>query len=368
MGDDMFYKEGYRGHGGGRGNGGGGLYNIQYIEDPPAANQQAVKVRTTYLSEAQLNMSPSSYASALPKDIVAFQEVFADFDDSDSDANDTLSDAICDLKLKGLYLMERNDGKHRMGDLLIGAHTIYEKLKFPNRFGGPITEIGHPTVDAIFETIKANALHKGFYDWLDSIPEIPRLMMISSDPLMRMSMRKDSNISPSMVVAFIKGVKYLDAVSRKSYALELGSPIKRNGKVFDTTEMKTVYSGKGTAIWVAGGSPTTFYAGNHIKGQFHHSSFLAGGAVVCGGEIVAHNGKIRLLSAKTGHYKAQMADLVKAINLLSAAGIQPGSYRVLVWSMGRPVTPCPLASEVLTKSASFESWGNGKVQPKDWNF
>lgn len=151
----------------------------------------------------------------------------------------------------------------------------------------------------------------------------------------------------------------------------------RNGEKFSTDDMQTVHSGKGFAIRVAGGTPATFYAGYPFKGQSHHRSFVAGGGkVVCGGEIVASAGKVKLLSAKTGHYKAKIEDLVNAIKLLDAGGVKSSSYRVLVWAKDAPpispVTPCPLAFVVLVKSAQFVSWATARsslrIGTSGWRF
>ncbi|CAG8478038.1 20083_t:CDS:2 [Gigaspora margarita] len=46
-----------------------------------------------------------------------------------------------------------------------------------------------------------------------------------------------------------------------------------------------------------------FYVGQKIKGHFHHSSFLAGGAIAAAGGIKVQYGKLIELNPKSGHYK-----------------------------------------------------------------
>jgi len=46
-----------------------------------------------------------------------------------------------------------------------------------------------------------------------------------------------------------------------------------------------------------------FYVGQKIKGQFHHSSFLAGGAICAAGGIKVREGKLLEINPKSGHYK-----------------------------------------------------------------
>jgi hypothetical protein len=64
----------------------------------------------------------------------------------------------------------------------------------------------------------------------------------------------------------------------------------------------TVFSGEGWAIFVCSAS-AKLYIGSHIAGEQHHSSFLGGGAVSGAGEIAVVNGRIRLITCKSGHYK-----------------------------------------------------------------
>jgi hypothetical protein len=248
-----------------------------------------------------------------------------------------------------------------------------------NYVGGDASDLGHPAVNSMFNQLQINAQKMTLYKWLDSIPEYPRICMISSHPLMKRRARVSGeivtgNLLPSMVVAFVKGVKYLDGAARRRYELEINGAFSQNGKAFSTDSMRTVHSGMGFAIWVAGGPEGKFYAGNHAKGQFHHSSFLAGGDVVCGGELVVRNGQLKLLTAKTGHYQADMDHFVKAIAMLTASGISPDSYRVLVWDDSSydmaPINPCPFASAILRDPDDYETWkiGGSGLPRAAWDF
>lgn len=79
--------------------------------------------------------------------------------------------------------------------------------------------------------------------------------------------------------------------------------IQRNGIPYNTAHDKTLHSGDGFAIFV--GSPDgDIYAGSHIGNVFHHSSFLADGAVPFAGEIKTNEkGEVTYISSKSGHYK-----------------------------------------------------------------
>lgn len=51
------------------------------------------------------------------------------------------------------------------------------------------------------------------------------------------------------------------------------------------------------------------YAGVHMGGQFHHSSFLSGAPVLAAGMIKVKNGRIVAIHEKNGHYQAQSLHL-----------------------------------------------------------
>ncbi len=250
------------------------------------------------------------------------------------------------LELKDEDLLEKQDKKHRMGDLLAACMKVYEEKK-------------------------GSAGGKGFYDWLDAIPEWERIVMIRDSLALfgarsaRDVSRLDQlNLKPAMVKAFLYGVRYLDRAGRKQYRLSFsGGLAKFQGKPFDTRTMHTVFSGPGVAIWVQ--TPKDhFYVGNHVTGQFHHSSFLSGGGVKCGGEIVASNGVIKAISAKSGHYQPSKDHFANAVRLLGQLGTNLSALQVVVWAdkFKPPVTIA--AVEFLKDTRGWETWGEGKINLK----
>jgi hypothetical protein len=77
--------------------------------------------------------------------------------------------------------------------------------------------------------------------------------------------------------------------------------VKDDDEPVDTREYRSLFSGFGWCIFVY--SPDgTLYVHEHEKGEFHHTSFLGGGAVLAAGEIVVDQGRVVALTAKTGHY------------------------------------------------------------------
>lgn len=117
--------------------------------------------------------------------------------------------------------------------------------------------------------------------------------------------------------------KWLAAPGRKSFWETIGTPeedevsyfrgelgvvrfagnrvVAGDGELYSTRDGSTVESGRGWQIFVV--SPDgTLYIHDHAASEFHHTSFLGGGAVMAAGEIVVDQGVIRCLTAKTGHY------------------------------------------------------------------
>ncbi len=251
--------------------------------------------------------------------------------------------ALQPLALGGAYLREAQDPKHRMGDLLEGCFQVY-KQKNP----------GDPT--------GAN-----FYQWLDAMSDMDRVMMVSnagsagkqSAALMRGT--QSGNIKPSMVKAFMKGVAYLDKAGRKSYLVtfKAGTAYSTSGDTeteLDTTQMSTVFSGKGFGIWVMS-KKGKLYVGNHVKGMLHHSSFLAGAEVICGGEVMARGGKILFLSGKSGHYQPGKENLDCALNLFEVAVNNFDSIKVAAWKDGTESPVYLLAPRTFLWSSNWKTWG-----------
>ncbi len=121
-------------------------------------------------------------------------------------------------------------------------------------------------------------------------------------------------------------VAYLTKEQRLAYQVECisgvkGAYLRQNGAIFDTANHSTSFSGKGSAIYVL--SPEgLLYAGSHRVDYFHHSSFLAGGAVLAAGEIVTNpEGQITMISDKSGHYKPSRKQMLNILRFFHNCGV-----------------------------------------------
>ncbi|CAH1760172.1 5091_t:CDS:2 [Entrophospora sp. SA101] len=73
-----------------------------------------------------------------------------------------------------------------------------------------------------------------------------------------------------------------------------------------------------------------FYVGKKTKGDFHHSSFLAGGAIGAAGGIKVRNGKLLEINPKSGHYKPSQKHFEALVERLRTEGIDVDSDDVRV--------------------------------------
>lgn len=325
--------------------------------------------------QGDLNLPPEQFAAAVPEyqgrgaAPVVYQGAALGYDDDDDDgygmdAEAFMGEAAGDddeeddderwdrivprnLKLQKNYGLERQDTQHRMGAMLGAALKIYQQKKVAGQLGA-----GKPT----------------FFRWLDAMPDRDRAFMIREvlQELGGDKNRPDANLKPSLVKAFIRGVKYLDSVGRRRYELSFDGhgKILQNGSPFSTQELSTVFSGRGFAIWVLS-KKNRFYAASHVKGVFHHSSFMSGEHVKCGGEMVVRDGRLLLLTGKSGHYKPAIENLVYAVRIMRDGGVPLTSFKVGVWQLGIPeAVP---ANDFVNNWSPYESWGQGRVKRKDWD-
>lgn len=96
-------------------------------------------------------------------------------------------------------------------------------------------------------------------------------------------------------------IKYLGPQERKhyEYTVEEGKIVhKQSGDLLHTKKDSE------SAKWIfVMSTAKKLYAGEKKKGLFHHSSFLAGGATLAAGRLVAEHGILKSISPYSGHYR-----------------------------------------------------------------
>ncbi len=126
-----------------------------------------------------------------------------------------------------------------------------------------------------------------------------------------------------------KGVSYLTEQGRQEWEV-----VVRGGLVYwkhrsngtepvhtgDMTVMEAGSTVHGTAIMAIGPDRRIFTA-NHVQARFHHSSFLAGGAVVFAGDWTIDRGRVTCVRPVSGHYMPTPADYAHALLVLKSKGL-----------------------------------------------
>ena len=119
-------------------------------------------------------------------------------------------------------------------------------------------------------------------------------------------------------------VEYLSATERQAYKLEIrdGRVYDATGKLYDTTGGASLHpGGGGRAIFVMDAEGNIFASTEHAVGKFHHSSLMGGEPVAAAGEIRVVNGKVEILSDKSGHYQPSSEFTQQARDVLAKGGV-----------------------------------------------
>ena len=80
---------------------------------------------------------------------------------------------------------------------------------------------------------------------------------------------------------------------------------------------RTFGNGVAAFVWT---EPGEVFIANHMAQEFHHSSFVSGTRVRCGGMLVVENGVVTALSNNSGHYKPRKEHVRNFVWLLQGAG------------------------------------------------
>ncbi|KAH6755128.1 IQ calmodulin-binding motif family protein [Perilla frutescens var. hirtella] len=115
-------------------------------------------------------------------------------------------------------------------------------------------------------------------------------------------------------------INYLGPQEREcyEYIVAEGELIhKQTGDLLDTKEQLS------DSKWIFVMSVSNkLYAGEKKKGMFHHSSFLAGGVTLAAGRLVAERGKLKSVSAYSGHYRPTDESLSIFLTFLQNSGVK----------------------------------------------
>lgn len=186
--------------------------------------------------------------------------------------------------------LEAMDTKHRIGEMLNIFMDEYNRLRPPRRF----------------------------FDWVSSMTSTAKTNIIQT--VLEAKGYKDA-VSPAWVRTFNRGIRHMNASERSSYRIQIKNGLLyQNGTRFDTSKMKTQFSGSGAAIFVQG-ADGTFYSSSHLGGRLRQSSSTSDGLCRSAGEWIVKNGRIDWISGDSEFYKPtaeQMANAVSDLTLANA--------------------------------------------------
>ncbi|XP_041023935.1 IQ domain-containing protein IQM3-like [Juglans microcarpa x Juglans regia] len=116
-----------------------------------------------------------------------------------------------------------------------------------------------------------------------------------------------------------QSVKYLGPLERNQYEYTVSE-----GKVIHKQSGHYLHTIRGSqgAKWIFVVSTSgRLYVGKKEKGRFHHSSFLAGGATIAAGSLVAEHGILKSISGFSGHYRPTNESIERFLFFLGDHGV-----------------------------------------------
>lgn len=130
-------------------------------------------------------------------------------------------------------------------------------------------------------------------------------------------------------------VEYLNESEREQFKIIVkdGKLHDAEGNLFDTSSAHSLHTkGDPRAIFAMDHDGNIYASKRHAKGEFHHSSFLAGGNVAAAGELKVTNGELRLISDKSGHYEPSLDMTRQVVNELGSRGVPMGDVDGQLWA------------------------------------
>jgi len=116
-------------------------------------------------------------------------------------------------------------------------------------------------------------------------------------------------------------IRYLTAQERAAYRIQLQPNEKGQA---------TVALPDGNYMFVLG-PDNQLYAGVEVRGQFHHSSFFAGKAVLTAGEFTVAGGIIEKGSSRSGHYRPEQREVDNFLKYVEGQGIDLKSFDFTIY-------------------------------------
>lgn len=105
------------------------------------------------------------------------------------------------------------------------------------------------------------------------------------------------------------------------------------GAFQDATAMLEKVREKWIYVW---DMHSRLYINRKMPGRFHHSSFVAGGAVKAAGSIVVENGVLKQLTTWSGHYRPRASDIALFLQWLESNHVDMKNVELLLVKPNKP--------------------------------
>ena len=211
-------------------------------------------------------------------------------------------------KLDASYRLEKLDPKHRPGAVL--DMLVWIAAQQPDVADRP------------------------FFPWVDSLDEFTFKQMYN---LYWEGKPPTPDQFPQTWKAFQSSVMYCTASEAATFRVnvEQGGRVSSVGQFITTEKDAGLLGANGVWIWVMS-RDYELYSAPHQLNRLHHSSFLAGRALLGGGEWRVHEGRVKALTGKTGHYKIDGNRFVEALKRMLLQGIDLSAAEVLSFQTTTP--------------------------------
>ncbi|XP_050242199.1 IQ domain-containing protein IQM2-like [Quercus robur] len=121
-------------------------------------------------------------------------------------------------------------------------------------------------------------------------------------------------------------IRYLGPVERKAYEV-----VVQDGKLIfnHSSEFLHTAGGPENAKWIFVLSTfKTLYVGLKNKGTFQHSSFMAGGAILCAGRLEVEDGIVKAVWPHSGHYQPTVENFQEFLSFLKERNVDLNNVKV----------------------------------------
>ena len=208
--------------------------------------------------------------------------------DSGPAATNVLSDWPVLSGDRGQYILEARDPKHRYAQNLRPYQNMWREAEISKQ------------VD--------------FFDWLDLAQDNGKL--VEAVEVSRQKLDSER-------------IRYCDEKERKQYSVQIEDDRLRwaeSGLPCHSHQVGTPAADHFLFVMSHCGS---LYIGPHSMGDFHHSSFLAGGVAAAAGIIELNHGQVKMISADSGHYTPSVDNFNQFIGHLEQQGISMEGVRLI---------------------------------------